>query len=84
MEADLQEVREYLDSVPTHRIIQGSGDEGYQGMLEVMRNDLVARGGGRLTIHDRNGRVVQCEDVSADGSLVPVPEESWYRFLDDE
>ena len=80
---DLQEVREHLDAIPTGRTIQAGGEEGYRGLLEVMRNDLLATGGGRLNIHEADGRVVHCEDVGSDGTLSPVPEERWYEFLDE-
>ena len=83
-EPDLQAVGEYLDDIPTDFEIQGRKEDGYAGLLERMRNDLLAQGGGRITIHDAEHRVVHCEDVGADGEITPVPEESWYDFLEDD
>lgn len=83
MGVDLQEVREHLDAMPTDRTIQAGDEDGYRGLLEVMRNDLLATGGGRFRIHDAEGRVVHCEDVGADGTLCAVPEDEWYGFLDE-
>ena len=79
-EHTLAETREYLDGIPR----AGPPSSTLAGMIERMRNDLIARGGGRYRVHDKEGRVTLCEDVLPDGAIRPVPEDEWYYFLDDE
>ena len=80
IEPDLKEVNEILDSMPTVETVK---DACLISLKEMLRNKAVQEGGGVYHIHDKQGRVIVCEEVFPDGTLRSVPEEQWYDFMDE-